>query len=224
MLSTLIGHASRGCTDTADEPRPPRLPRRHRHAAGRRPVTRPTAWRTSRASRSSGSTPNQTGAGAIGASVAGRTTRPRTPGVRARSTPTTSPAPRSCTSATGGSSVTPTAATPPTGCSEAVTYMQTLSADARNGNFVLWMQPDGTLNACGFRGSSRTRPTRAVLLAGTVDLGAWRGLRGVPRRRSGVRPVPSARASRLPSGAGSTEASSTTARTACFDGADARRG
>ena len=28
-----------------------------------------------------------------------------------------------------------------------VTYMQTLSNDARNGNFVLWMQPDGTLHA-----------------------------------------------------------------------------
>ncbi len=28
-----------------------------------------------------------------------------------------------------------------------VTYMQTVSNDARNGNFVLWMQPDGTLHA-----------------------------------------------------------------------------
>lgn len=28
-----------------------------------------------------------------------------------------------------------------------VTYMQTLSNDARNGNFVLWMQPDGMLHA-----------------------------------------------------------------------------
>ncbi len=27
-----------------------------------------------------------------------------------------------------------------------ITYMQTLSNDARRGNFVLWMQPDGTLN------------------------------------------------------------------------------
>ena len=32
------------------------------------------------------------------------------------------------------------------GLLRAVTYMQTTSADARNGNFVLWMQPDGTLN------------------------------------------------------------------------------
>jgi YD repeat-containing protein len=32
------------------------------------------------------------------------------------------------------------------GLLRAVTYMQTLSDDARNGNFVLWMQPDGTLN------------------------------------------------------------------------------
>jgi hypothetical protein len=32
------------------------------------------------------------------------------------------------------------------GLLRAVTYMQTLSNDARNGNFVLWMQPDGTLN------------------------------------------------------------------------------
>jgi YD repeat-containing protein len=28
-----------------------------------------------------------------------------------------------------------------------VTYLQTVSNDARNGNFVLWMQPDGTLHA-----------------------------------------------------------------------------
>ena len=32
------------------------------------------------------------------------------------------------------------------GLLRAVTYMQTISGDARNGNFVLWMQPDGTLN------------------------------------------------------------------------------
>jgi YD repeat-containing protein len=32
------------------------------------------------------------------------------------------------------------------GLLRAVTYMQTVSDDARNGNFVLWMQPDGTLN------------------------------------------------------------------------------
>jgi hypothetical protein len=32
------------------------------------------------------------------------------------------------------------------GLLRAVTYMQTVSEDARNGNFVLWMQPDGTLN------------------------------------------------------------------------------
>jgi hypothetical protein len=33
------------------------------------------------------------------------------------------------------------------GLLRAVTYMQTVSADARRGNFVLWMQPDGTLHA-----------------------------------------------------------------------------
>jgi hypothetical protein len=32
------------------------------------------------------------------------------------------------------------------GLLRAVTYMQTISADTRSGNFVLWMQPDGTLN------------------------------------------------------------------------------
>ena len=32
------------------------------------------------------------------------------------------------------------------GLLRAVTYMQTVSDDARKGNFVLWMQPDGTLN------------------------------------------------------------------------------
>lgn len=33
------------------------------------------------------------------------------------------------------------------GLLRAVTYMQTLGDDARRGNFVLWMQPDGTLHA-----------------------------------------------------------------------------
>ncbi|MDP9269886.1 MAG: hypothetical protein M3P14_02710 [Chloroflexota bacterium] len=33
------------------------------------------------------------------------------------------------------------------GLLRAVTYMQTVSTDARRGNFVLWMQPDGTLHA-----------------------------------------------------------------------------
>ena len=32
------------------------------------------------------------------------------------------------------------------GLLRAVTYMQTLTDDSRRGNFVLWMQPDGTLN------------------------------------------------------------------------------
>jgi YD repeat-containing protein len=32
------------------------------------------------------------------------------------------------------------------GLLRAVTYMQTLTEDSRRGNFVLWMQPDGTLN------------------------------------------------------------------------------
>jgi YD repeat-containing protein len=32
------------------------------------------------------------------------------------------------------------------GLLRAVTYMQTLTNDSRRGNFVLWMQPDGTLN------------------------------------------------------------------------------
>ena len=71
-LSSLIAMPVAGRADTADEPCPPRLPRRHASRRRSRPVTRPIAWRTSRVSRSSGSTPNQTAAGAFGASVAGR--------------------------------------------------------------------------------------------------------------------------------------------------------
>ena len=44
-----------------------------------------------------------------------------------------------------------------------------------------------------------------VLLAGTLALGAWRGLRCIPRRRSCVRPVPPAALHACSSGGGPTE-------------------
>ena len=52
------------------------------------------------------------------------------------------------------------------------------------GNVVLWMQPDGTLNPQRrARGAARPVRQRRVLLAGPHDLGARRGLRGLPARR-----------------------------------------
>ena len=80
-------------------------------------------------------------------SVAVPTTRPRTPTARARTTRTTSLARPSSTSVIGSNSATSHSRTAAYELLRTITYFQTLSNDARNGNFVLWMQPDGTLHA-----------------------------------------------------------------------------
>ena len=63
-----------------------------------------------------------------------------------------------------------------------LTYLQTASGQ-NAGNVVLWMQPDGTLNPSAEPdGAARPVRQRRVLLAGPHDLGARRGLRGLPGR------------------------------------------
>ena len=60
-------------------------------------------------------------------------------------------------------------------------YFQTVSGP-NAGNVVLWMQPDGTLNPVADPPELPSpSDSRRVLLAGPHDLGARRGLRGLPR-------------------------------------------
>ena len=99
-----------------------------------------------RASRCSGSTRNQTGAGAFGTLVAGRTTRTNSWGQGSYDTDDLARAAvvyirhwQQFGDAHSRDLAYELLRT--------VTYMQTVSNDARNGNFVLWMQPDGTLHA-----------------------------------------------------------------------------
>ncbi len=154
------------------------------------PGTRPTGSTRSRRSSCRGRTRMPGPAARSSGSAAVRSTpRPAT-GVRAPTTPTTSPAPPWCTCGTGQLTGARRAATAPTSCC-ARSPICRRPTGPNAGNVVLWMQPDGTLNPSA-EPVELPDPVRlrTELLARAHDLGARRGLRRLPGRRSRIRRLP----------------------------------
>ena len=144
----------------ADQPRPPRLARRHGDPAGPgRPHDLPARAASPR-SACCGPTPTASATAATTGSAAARTTPRRTPRQGAFNADDVARAAVVYLRHWQQTGATTSRRSAPTSCCAALAYLQT-AAGPNAGNVVLWMQPDGTLNPSADPWSCPTRPTRA---------------------------------------------------------------